>query len=115
MLSACCGVVLALTVSPGAFAATGIAFSDAGGSLDYASAQGGQVRTLFESTDSIGLEALDFSPDGTKVLAHQYGDAERLALVPAGGGNPVPVAGTDGATSGSFSPDGKQIVFAVND
>jgi dipeptidyl aminopeptidase/acylaminoacyl peptidase len=113
-LLACCGVLLGLALAPAAFAASGIAFSDASGSLFFGSLQGSGLRTLFESDESTGLEAVDVSPDGSKVLAVEYGDLERLVLVPVAGGTRVGVAGTDGATSASFSPDGSQLVFAVN-
>jgi TolB protein len=106
-------LVLAPAAAP---AATGaIVYSDADGSLYLASVSGTNPTTLVEADRSISLVALDVSPDGKQVLAIDDGDAEDLVLAPAAGGTPTDVSGTDGADSGAFSPDGKTIVFTVNE
>jgi Tol biopolymer transport system component len=92
-----------------------VAYTDDGGSLYLSNVQGANSTTLFQSDDSTSMQALDFSPDGKQVLAIEYGDDTNLVLVPAAGGNPVTINGTDGATSGAYSPDGSKIVFTVDD
>lgn len=114
------GVILGLgaagIAAPPALAASGlIAYSDGGGSLYVATAQGTSAKTLYESDSSTTMEALDVSPDGKQVLAIEYGDQRQLVLVPVAGGAPVPVAGADGAGSGSFSPDGTKLVFSLDE
>ncbi len=116
MLAACLGAAAGLAFAPAALAQTGaIAYSDADGSLYLASLSGTNPTTLVEADNATSLVALAISPDGKQVLALDTGDSEQLVLVPAAGGDPAGVTGTDGADSGAFSPDGKTIAFTVNE
>jgi Tol biopolymer transport system component len=108
-------LAMAVLFTPAAFAASGlIAYSDTNGSLYVASTQGANARTLFQSTPDTSMEAVAMSPDGKQVIAIEYTDDQQLALIPVAGGAPVLVPGTLGADFGSFSPDGGQILFSVN-
>ena len=116
MLAACLGVAAGLAFAPAALAQPGvIAYSDADGSLYLASLSGTNPKTLVDADTTTSLVALAISPDGKQVLALDTGDSEQLVLVPAAGGDPDGVSGTDGADSGAFSPDGKTIAFTVNE
>ena len=92
-----------------------VAYSDADGNLYVADGQGANAKTLFQNDGTRSMQALDVSPDGKQLLALSLGDQSQLVLVPLGGGTPAAVAGTDGADFGSMSPDGKQIVFSLNE
>jgi Tol biopolymer transport system component len=92
----------------------GIAFSDSDGSLHVARSDGTGVTTVYTTDGTIVLVALSLSPSGTQVLALEDNDGtEQLALVPAGGGTPTLVAGTQNASDGQFTPDGASIVFSL--
>lgn len=65
-----------------------------------------------------GIRAADvrpaWSPDGSTLLfTRRIGDASALFTVPASGGTPQQVPGSEGALSGSWAPDGLRIVYAV--
>jgi Tol biopolymer transport system component len=110
------GLGLATVAFPATSATAGkIAYSDVDGDLYVASAQGTGTTTVYESDSDTGMEALAISPDGKQVLAVEYGDESQLVLLPVGGGSPTTISGTDGADSGSFSPDGTQVVFSLAD
>jgi Tol biopolymer transport system component len=53
------------------------------------------------------------SPDGSRVLAINFGPPHRLVLLPTGSGDStsLPRGGMDKYNGGSFMPDGKHIVF----
>jgi len=80
-------------------------------SLGTTAGNDGQV--IFQTDGSSSISALSIAPDGSDVLALTDTDQFQLALVPAAGGDPVPIDGTIGADSGSFSPDGKTILFSI--
>ena len=107
-------LLAAATAWPATPAAPGlIAYSDGGGSLYVSSMQGTNPKTLFASDSSTTMQALDLSSDGKQVLAIEYGAQTQLVLVPVAGGAPVPVSGAEDAGSGSFSPGGTKLVFAL--
>ena len=110
-LCAAAGLVLVPAAAPAQPGA--LAYSDEDGSLYLATLQGTSPQTLFEADNSTSLAALAISPDGKQVLALDTGDDDELVLVPTAGGQPAPIDGTDGADAGSFSPDGKTVVFSI--
>lgn len=117
--SAAAFFLAALTLAPAAAPARlaspqEIAYSDVDGNLYVDSIQGNAATTIYQSDGTTTMTALSLSPDGSNVLALATADQNQLVLVPTAGGAPVPVSGTDGADSGSFSPDGKQIVFSID-
>jgi dipeptidyl aminopeptidase/acylaminoacyl peptidase len=65
--------------------------------------------------NAVSYQALEQTPRGDAVLAIESGEETRLVLVPVGGGDPTPIAGTTDADSGSISPDGRTIVFSTLD
>ena len=73
--------------------------------------EGGAVELLaFGGSDAFPA----LSPDGTQVVVTRTdADAERLYVVPSGGGTARRLTATAGAVA-QWSPDGKQIVFAGN-
>jgi serine/threonine-protein kinase len=67
-------------------------------------------------TPAVGLQPLvTLSPDGrTLVYAAQRGDASALFRRDLAALEPVPIAGTDGASAPFFSPDGRWLGFVAN-
>jgi hypothetical protein len=90
-----------------------IAYSDLGGNVYVAGANGDGATQVYTSDGSTSMTTLALSADGTGVLALAVGDTQRLVLIPVAGGDPTPVLGTDNADSGALSADGKQVAFAT--
>ena len=90
-----------------------MAYSDLDGNVYLGTAANGNPATIYQSDGSTTLASLAITPDGSNVLALSTGEQTQLALVPAGGGAVVDVAGTQDATDGSISPDGKQVIFSI--
>jgi len=90
-----------------------IAFNDVDGNLSVGTAAGNDGQVIFQSDGTTTMTALSISPDGSNVLALASADQYQLDLVPVTGGTPVPIDGTVGADSGSFSPDGTSVVFSI--
>jgi hypothetical protein len=91
-----------------------LAFVDLTGTLFMTDASGKNPATLYDASVKPAVQSFDFSNDNQKVLVLDAG-TQLLATVPAGGGDPSDISGTDHATSGTFSPDGGTIVFATSD
>jgi Tol biopolymer transport system component len=104
--------VAGFTLAPKAATATAtaLAWSDVGGALHLSTDGGATDKVLYDGSNG-SVQAFDLAPDGKSVLALEQ-DSSQLALVPIGGGAPAPIAGTDGALDGAFSPDGSTIVFS---
>jgi dipeptidyl aminopeptidase/acylaminoacyl peptidase len=92
-----------------------IAYSSNAGDVLVSAADGAGPTTIVSSDDSSSYQALAIAPDGATVLVAVAGDEQQLELVPVGGGTPAAIAGTTDALSGSFSPDGKSVVFSTPD
>ena len=111
-----CGAVLAaaiLAASARSGPAQALLFGDETGAVYLGAVDGTQGSTLSDGLDN-SLEPLSLSADGSQVLAYeQDSGTDVLATVSSRGGDPAPVSGTEGATSGSFAPDGASIVFAL--
>ena len=82
-------------------------------SLSIGTTAGNDGQVIFQTDGTTSIVALSVAPDGSNVLALADTDQEQLSLVPATGGDPVPIDGTVGADSGSFSPDGKSVLFSI--
>ena len=106
--------VLAPSALPARLASSqAIAYSNVNGDAFLNTAAAAGESQIWSNDGSASLATLSISPDGRQVLALSSGDTQQLALVPAAGGTPAPISGTDGAQDGSISPDGKQVVFSV--
>jgi len=81
--------------------------------LSLGTTAGNDGQVIFQTDGSTSISALSIAPDGSNVLVLDNADQDQLALVPVGGGDPVLIDGTIGADSGSFSPDGKSILFSI--
>ena len=90
-----------------------IAYSDVDGDAFVNTAAAAGETPIYANDGSASLGTLSVSPDGKQVLVLSSGDTQQLALVPAAGGTPAAISGTDGAQDGAISPDGKQVVFSV--
>jgi Tol biopolymer transport system component len=111
-------VLAAVTFAPAAAPALlgspqQIAYSDMDGNLSIGTAAGNDGTVIFQTDDTTMMSALSISPDRSSVLALASADQDQLDVVPAAGGTPVPLDGTAGADSGSFSPDGRSVVFSI--
>jgi TolB protein len=93
---------------------TNLAFVDLTGTLYLTDASGKNPKTLYDASVEPAVQSFDMSNDLQRVLVLSAG-SQQLATVPAGGGNPTDISGTDHATSGTFSPDGGTVVFATSD
>lgn len=81
--------------------------------LSLGTTAGNDGQVIYQTDGSSSVSALSIAPDGSEVLVLDSADQDQLALVPIAGGDPVPIDGTVGADSGSFSPDGKSVVFSI--
>ena len=113
-------VLAAVTLAPAVPAAVRgssqqIAYSDNPnfGDLYIGTTAGNDGQTIFQGDGTTVMTALSISPDGSDVLARASADQDQLVLVPVTGSAPVPIDGTVGADSGSFSPDGTAVLFSI--
>jgi Tol biopolymer transport system component len=90
-----------------------LAYSDVNGNLYLGTVAGGDGTAIFQTDGATEMSALSISPDATSVLALASADTEQLDLVPVSGAAPTPINGTQGADSGSFSPDGTSVIFSI--
>src|SRR3979490_2319482 len=90
-----------------------IAYSDLGGNVYVAGANGDGATQVYTSDGSTSMTTLALSADGKGILALAVGDTQQLVLIPVAGGTPTPVPGTENADSGALSADGKQIAYAI--
>jgi Tol biopolymer transport system component len=98
-----------------AVAAAGLqlAYSDDNGNLYLGTVAGNDGTAIFQTDGATQMSALSISPDATSVLALASSDTDQLDLVPVSGAAPSPINGTQGADSGSFSPDGNSVIFSI--
>ena len=98
-----------------AMAAAGLqlAYSDVNGNLYLGTVAGDDGTAIFQTDGATQMSALSISPDATSVLALASSDTDQLDLVPVSGAAPSPINGTQGADSGSFSPDGTSVIFSI--
>ncbi len=98
-----------------AVAAAGLqlAYSDVNGNLYLGTVAGDDGTAIFQTDGATQMSALSISPDATSVLALASSDTDQLDLVPVSGAAPSPINGTEGADSGSFSPDGTSVIFSI--
>ena len=113
------GLALAAALAPAGSparlaSAQPMAFSDVDGNVYLGTATAATASPIFQSDGTTIMTAESVSPDGSQVLTLSNGDQAQLALVPAGGGASVGVAGTVGAQDGSISPDGSKVVFSIS-
>lgn len=88
-----------------------LAYANVDGTLFLGRTDALSPATVYSGPDTV--TPLSLSPDGTTVLVlDENPDRTQLALVKAGSA-PAPVDGTTDADGGSFSPDGKSIVFTI--
>jgi WD40-like Beta Propeller Repeat len=90
-----------------------LAYSDDNGNLYLGTVAGNDGTAIFQTDGATQMSALSISPDATSVLALASADTEQLDLVPVSGAAPSPINGTEGADSGSFSPDGTSVIFSI--
>lgn len=110
LLAACAVAGFALVQTASTATTATLAYNDLNGSVYVSGVSGTSPTTAFDASSSAGVVTVDLSPDGKSVLVE---DGNDLDLVPATGGSPAVISGTDGATSGAFSPTGSTIVFAT--
>ena len=119
VLAVALGAAASALATSSATTTINIAYSDGYGNpnstLYLTNATASSTTTLFTpDSSSAGVQNLAISPNNQSVLV-LIEDTDELGLVPIGGGTPTAVSGTDGATTGDFSPDGTTILFATFD
>jgi Tol biopolymer transport system component len=110
LLALCAAAGFALVQSASTATTTLLAYNDLNGSVFVSGPTGTNATTAYDASSSAGVITVGISPDGKSVLVE---DGNNVDLLPATGGSPTVISGTDGATSGAFSPDGKTVVFAT--
>jgi Tol biopolymer transport system component len=110
-LLALCGIAgFALVQTASTATTTQLAYNDLNGSVFVSGPTGASPTTAYDASSSVGVITVGVTPDGKSILVE---DGTNLDLIPASGGSPAVISGTDGATAGSVSPDGKTVVFAT--
>ena len=110
LLALCAVAGFALVQTASTATTTQLAYNDLNGSVFVSGPSGTSPTTAYDASSSVGVITVGITPDGKSILVE---DGTDLDFIPATGGSPSVISGTDGATSGAVSPDGKTVVFAT--